>query len=105
MGGYNTVCEILSFDKPALVVPRIVPREEQLIRASRASELGLFDMLSPEEAENPELMAKALKALLKRPPPSANGRNMKLDGLENISRRVAEWLQPDDTPNVISATA
>lgn len=105
MGGYNTVCEILSFDKPALVVPRIVPREEQLIRASRASELGLFDMLSPEEAENPELMAKALKALMQRPPPSANGRNLKLDGLENISRRVAEWLQPDDTPNVLSATA
>ncbi len=105
MGGYNTVCEILSFDKPALVVPRIVPREEQLIRASRASELGLFDMLSPEDAENPELMAKALKALMQRPPPSANGRNLKLDGLENISRRVAEWLQPDDTQSAISATA
>jgi predicted glycosyltransferase len=95
MGGYNTVCEILSFDKPALIVPRIVPREEQLIRASRASELGLFDMLLPEDAENPQKMADALKALPKRPPPSANGRNMKLDGLENISRRIAEWLQPD----------
>ena len=22
MGGYNTYCEILSFDKPALIVPR-----------------------------------------------------------------------------------
>ncbi len=105
MGGYNTVCEILSFDKPALVVPRIVPREEQLIRASRASELGLFDMLSPEDAENPLRMAQALKAVLKRPPPSANGRNLKLDGLENISRRIAEWLQPDDTSQVMSATA
>ncbi|WP_288429276.1 glycosyltransferase family protein [uncultured Agrobacterium sp.] len=105
MGGYNTVCEILSFDKPALVVPRIVPREEQLIRASRASELGLFDMLSPEEAEDPALMAQALKALLKRPPPSANGRDLKLDGLENISQRIAEWLQPDDTQKAISAIA
>ena len=26
MGGYNTFCEILSFDKPALIVPRTVPR-------------------------------------------------------------------------------
>ena len=25
MGGYNTYCEILSFDKPALIVPRTVP--------------------------------------------------------------------------------
>ena len=33
MGGYNTYCEILSFDKPALIVPRVAPREEQLIRA------------------------------------------------------------------------
>ncbi|MBP0662006.1 hypothetical protein J8J07_24120, partial [Mycobacterium tuberculosis] len=54
MGGYNTYCEILSFDKPALIVPRIQPREEQLIRAQRASELGLVDMLLPEEAENPQ---------------------------------------------------
>ncbi len=96
MGGYNTVCEILSFDKPALIVPRIVPREEQLIRASRASELGLFDMLVPEDAENPQKMAQALKDLLKRAPPSANGRNLTLDGLENISKRIAEWLQPHD---------
>ena len=33
MGGYNTYCEILSFDKPALIVPRMRPRLEQLIRA------------------------------------------------------------------------
>jgi predicted glycosyltransferase len=94
MGGYNTVCEILSFDKPALVVPRVVPREEQLIRASRAAELDLFDMLLPEEAEDPKRMADALKALPDRNPPSANGKNLQLDGLENISRRIAEWLHP-----------
>jgi len=40
MGGYNTFCEILSFDKPALIVPRTAPRLEQYIRAQRAAELG-----------------------------------------------------------------
>lgn len=105
MGGYNTVCEILSFDKPALIIPRIVPREEQLIRASRGSDLGLFDMLLPEEAENPFHMAQALKDLLKRAPPSANGSDLKLDGLENISRRIAEWLHPDDSQTALPATA
>ncbi|KQQ45513.1 hypothetical protein ASF69_08685 [Rhizobium sp. Leaf311] len=104
MGGYNTVCEILSFDKPALIVPRIVPREEQLIRATRASELGLFDMLLPEDAEDPHKMAKALKALLTRAPPSANGKGIELDGLENISKRIAEWLQPQDAVKVIPAS-
>ena len=105
MGGYNTVCEILSFDKPALVVPRTVPREEQLIRASRASELGLFDMLLPEDAENPAKMAAALKALPNRAPPSVNARGLKLDGLENISRRIAEWLPSEGDKAPITLTA
>ncbi|MBZ0216733.1 MAG: hypothetical protein K8F25_09290, partial [Fimbriimonadaceae bacterium] len=36
MGGYNTFCETLSFDIPTIIVPRVQPREEQLIRAQRA---------------------------------------------------------------------
>jgi predicted glycosyltransferase len=104
MGGYNTVCEIFSFDKPALIVPRVVPREEQLIRASRAKELGLLDMLLPEEAENPQLMAEALKALPHRHPPSANSQNLQLDGLQNISRRIAEWLHASEDINAAKAT-
>jgi len=48
MGGYNTFCEILSFDKPALIVPRTTPRLEQFIRAQRAAELGLAAMLPDE---------------------------------------------------------
>ena len=40
MGGYNTFCEILTLDKPALIVPRSKPRQEQLIRARNAVRLG-----------------------------------------------------------------
>lgn len=48
MGGYNTFCEeILSFDKPAVIVPREKPRREQWIRASRAAALGLVTMVEP----------------------------------------------------------
>ncbi len=47
MGGYNTVCEVLSYEKPALIVPRIKPRTEQLIRAERMARLGLVDVASP----------------------------------------------------------
>src|SRR5207244_11203269 len=32
MGGYNTVCDVLCFEKHALIVPRVAPRCEQLIR-------------------------------------------------------------------------
>lgn len=48
MGGYNTLCEVLSHDKRALVVPRVKPRVEQLIRAERLQDLGLVDMIHPD---------------------------------------------------------
>ena len=47
MGGYNTVCEAVSFRKRALIVPRVAPRREQLIRAERFRERGLLDLLHP----------------------------------------------------------
>ncbi|MDX7950627.1 glycosyltransferase [Lichenihabitans sp. Uapishka_5] len=70
MGGYNTFCEILSFDRRALIVPRTQPREEQLLRARRAAALGLVEMILPEEAADPAKMAAALKRLAVAPRPS-----------------------------------
>ena len=93
MGGYNTYCEILSFDKPALIVPRIRPREEQLIRTRRAVELGLVDMLLPEEAADVARMARALSALPGRPRPSQASPGLLLEGLTNISVKIGDWLE------------
>ncbi|TIR31170.1 MAG: hypothetical protein E5X07_21170 [Mesorhizobium sp.] len=92
MGGYNTYCEILSFDKPALIVPRVKPREEQLIRARRAAELGLIEMLLPEEAEDSQRFANALEVLPDRPGPSQSHPHLTLEGLPHISEIVAELL-------------
>lgn len=105
MGGYNTYCEILSFDKPALIIPRTRPREEQLIRAQRASELGLVDMLLPEESADPKQLAAALKRLPERAPPSASGENMRLEGLVHISRIVGEWFDDREQYPPLSAVA
>lgn len=96
MGGYNTYCEILSFDKPALIVPRIKPREEQLIRARRASQLGLLEMLLPDEAGDPMRFAAALKALPDRAPPSARAGGLRLEGLPHISEVVGKWLSDNE---------
>jgi len=57
MGGYNTVCEVLSFAKPALIVPRVEPRQEQLIRAERFRALGLVDVLHPRDLSPAALTA------------------------------------------------
>ena len=48
MAGYNTFCEILSLDKRAILVPRVRPRREQVMRAMRAASVGLARMLDPE---------------------------------------------------------
>jgi predicted glycosyltransferase len=50
MGGYNSICEIVASGKRALIVPRVRPRSEQLIRASRFAERGLLDVLHPDMA-------------------------------------------------------
>ncbi len=92
MGGYNTYCEILSFDKPALIIPRTTPREEQLLRARRAAELGMIDMLMPEQSRDPVQMAAALKALPHRSLPSQAGSGLMLDGLTNIAEVVGDCL-------------
>lgn len=45
MGGYNTICEILSLKKPSLIIPRESPRLEQLIRARVLQSANLADYI------------------------------------------------------------
>jgi predicted glycosyltransferase len=102
MGGYNTFCEILSFDKRALLVPRVRPREEQLIRARRAADLGIVDMLDPTEAADPAKLAAALRRLDVRPRPSESERAFKLCGLAAICDLVDGWLARDSQRRLIA---
>ncbi len=92
MGGYNTFCEILSFDKPALIVPRTAPRLEQFIRTERAAELGLVAMLSEQQGRDPLVMAAALRRLSGQPRPSRVVIPGLLDGMPNVNRLAKKWL-------------
>lgn len=93
MGGYNTFCEILSLDKKALIVPRSIPRQEQLIRASRAVDLGLVSMLNPEQGLSPAIMVQALQQLPHQVLPSEQAINGLLDGHNQIARLTFDHLQ------------
>jgi predicted glycosyltransferase len=95
MGGYNTFCEILSFDKPALIVPRTAPRLEQFIRASKAAELGLVSMLPDDNSHDPAMMAAALLQLPQQRRPSAVVVPGLLDGMGNVDRLARKWLDFD----------
>jgi len=92
MGGYNTFCEILSFDKRALIVPRTAPRAEQYIRAARSSELGLVAMLQPDETYDPHQMAVAMRDLPYRRRPSKVHIPGLLDGLSVINSLMDQYL-------------
>jgi len=59
MGGYNTVCEILTLKKRAIIVPRVKPVEEQAIRAERMAALNLFRTLHPDRL-SPQLLTSVL---------------------------------------------
>lgn len=104
MGGYNTFCEILSLDKPALIVPRTVPRLEQFIRTSRAQDLGLVRMLHGSDGRDPRAMATALRTLLQQGKPSAAIVPGLLDGLENVNK-LAHHLMSARPPRPVAIGA
>ncbi|AWU97299.1 glycosyltransferase family protein [Azospirillum ramasamyi] len=96
MGGYNTFCEILSFDKPSVLAPRTRPRLEQRIRAEAAEALGLLRMLdSDRDGGDPRAMADAIRALPAQPPPSASPLPGLLGGLDRIAGLTRDLLEAE----------
>ncbi|HKU96158.1 MAG TPA: glycosyltransferase, partial [Vineibacter sp.] len=93
MGGYNTFCEILSFDKKALIVPRTRPRLEQFIRAQSARQQKLLEMLADDGRRDPATMATALRQLPQQGLPSDAIIPGLLDGLPNVGKLVAKHLK------------
>ena len=94
MGGYNTFCEVLSFDQRAVIVPRTKPRLEQWIRAHRAEELGLVRNLDRfREGLTTEAMVEAIRGLPHQKRPSEAGADGLLDGLDVVIARARALMQ------------
>jgi predicted glycosyltransferase len=94
MGGYNTVCEVLSFEKHALIVPRVRPGREQWIRAQRLRELGLVRVLHPDRL-TPRALSDWLAADLGAPPPSRS--RVDFGGLARIPGMMAALISASQT--------
>lgn len=93
MGGYNTFCEVLTFDRPAVIVPRTVPRLEQYIRAQRAEQMGLVGMIDEwRDGLTTDAMIAAIRGLTSRPRPSQAFPPGLLDGLDHVTERVGSLL-------------
>lgn len=91
MGGYNSICEILSVGRPAVILPRLVPNSEQLLRAGALSRRGLLRMVHPMEA-TPEGLLDDVARALDEPPGQI--RPVDLAGLDTVGREMAALVEP-----------
>ena len=92
MGGYNTVCELLTLRKRAVVVPRTRPSQEQCIRAERMAAIGLLRMLHPDRLTPAALLAAVQAELAALNGPTTQPRLKSLDGLERASAAIFELI-------------
>jgi len=88
MGGYNTICEILTHQTPALIIPRETPRKEQLIRARRLKHEGLIDYIGWQEVA-PQLLRDKIFSVLNRSEQYARAiSEFKLTGIDTMLERL-----------------
>jgi len=97
MGGYNSVCELLSAGKAAIVVPRTAPRREQLIRADALSRRGVLRMIHPDRLTSERLLEE-IDRLLAWPAPAVAG--LPLDGLSGAAVAIDELLATEPSAAV-----
>jgi predicted glycosyltransferase len=90
MGGYNTVCEIMSTSVPALIVPRTQSRAEQQIRAASLAAAGYLEQHDIGTL-TPEILGGWLASRLGT---TVDRRRAVLDGLIRVPQLAAELLQP-----------
>ncbi len=101
MGGYNTTVEALSSAVPTVVVPRVEPRQEQLIRARAFGALGLVRVVEPDRLGGPALHDQICAALTdsRSRIRHAVARHLDLDGAR---RAAAHLLALADRPDAAS---
>ena len=91
-GGYNTMVQTLRFAKRALVVPRRIHREEQILRARRLSEMGLVSFIAPADADTKRMEQEVSRLLVDPSRPLTEMRKsgqLRFDGAERIAEFMA----------------
>jgi len=98
--GYNTTAQVLRYGRRALLVPRVMHRREQLLRATKLSDLGLVNILSPDEV-TPERLAAEIKKMLddpREPLTEARARGVfDFEGASHLAEYCTSLLQARET--------
>ncbi len=86
MAGYNTVCDVLSYRRPAVLVPRPEPSLEQTLRADRLEEWKAVEVVRARELSGEKITGAIQRALSRgevpQPPVSLDGLRRALDVLD-----------------------
>ena len=97
MGGYNTLSEVISLGKEAVIIPRVSPRKEQLIRAVAFEKRDLIRIIHPAQLTPNTLAEKVHDALQTTSVPLTQrlkAASVDLNGLESVKNRVVDLLPP-----------
>ena len=95
MGGYNTICELLSLGTASIIVPRDTPRREQLIRAEILHHRNLIEYI-PWDQCTPERMEAKLRILLENPAPYHKAiAGFRLTGIDRMRERLFAFRNGD----------
>ncbi len=87
MAGYNSICELEATGSRSVLVPRVWPREEQLIRAEAQERAGRATVVLPQELD-PDTLWAAISRELDRPRPEP----ILHRGAQEAARRSAALL-------------
>jgi predicted glycosyltransferase len=93
MGGYNTVCEILSQGTVSLIIPRDEPRQEQLLRAQALKARGLIDCIPWKALDAGGLRAKIIAMLDNLDLYRLPMQGFSLDGIDVIQDRLQKFRE------------
>jgi predicted glycosyltransferase len=89
MAGYNTVAELLAAGRRPILIPRVRPMAEQLVRAQRLAGLDSAVLLHPDDL-SPARLAAAIRSELAREVSPAH--ELALDGLTAGADALEELL-------------
>jgi predicted glycosyltransferase len=100
LGGYNTMSEVVSLRRRAVVVPYADEHQEQVLRAALLDRVGAIRAIAPDRL-SPECLANALVAAFRDAPPSLERlreRGFEFGGLQRITEHVTRMLGRDARP-------
>jgi predicted glycosyltransferase len=91
MGGYNTICEVLSAKTLSLVIPRETPRKEQFIRAQAFNREHLVEFIPWQMLNAQNLETKILFMLDHKEPYQKAMDAFEMTGIANICERISNF--------------